>query len=177
MQPAVLALGKAVRLQHASSEALREQSMKIADFQQYVGKEIGVSRWFQITQGRINSFAEVTEDWQAIHIDPIAAARTSFGGTIAHGFLVLALLGPMLAETLPSFEDRAVAINYGFDKVRFVSPVSVDARIRGRFTLVEARSQPTGDQINRFSVRVEIEGLTRPALVADWLTMERALSS
>jgi acyl dehydratase len=177
MQPAILTLGRTVPFQHASSEALREQPMKIADFQQYAGKEIGVSRWFDITQDRINAFADLTEDWQAIHIDPIAAARTSFGGTIAHGFLVLALMSAMLAEMLPDFEDRAMAINYGFDKIRFVSPVSVNARIRGRFTLVEARCQPNGDQIHHFSVRVEIEGLTKPAVVADWLSMERPLSS
>ena len=150
-----------------------EQRVKIADFRQYVGKEIGVSRWFEITQDRINGFADLTEDWQAIHIDPIAAAQTSFGGTIAHGFLVLSLLSPMLADMLPKFEDRAMAINYGFDKVRFVSPVSVDARIRGRFTLMEALSKLNGDRMHRFSVCVEIEGLTKLALVAEWLSLER----
>jgi acyl dehydratase len=151
--------------------------MKIAEFQQYVGKEIGVSRWFDITQARINGFADLTEDWQAIHVDPIAAARTAFGGTIAHGFLILAMTSAMLAEMLPEFEDRAMAINYGFDKIRFVSPVSVNARIRGRFTLVEAHCRPNGDQMHHFSVRVEIEGVTKPAVVADWLSMERPLSS
>jgi acyl dehydratase len=149
--------------------------MKIADFQQYVGKEIGLSRWFEITQDRINAFADLTEDWQAIHIDPIAAARTSFGGTVAHGFLILALFSPMLAEMLPNFEDRSMAINYGFDKIRFVSPVPVNARIRGRFTLVEAHAQPNGDQMHHFAVRVEIEGLAKPAVVADWLSLERPL--
>ena len=106
------------------------------------------------------------------HVEYLAA----FQQQIAHGFLVLALLSPMLAEMLPNFEDRAMAINYGFDKIRFVSPVPANARIRGRFTLVEARAQPNGGQMHQFDVRVEIEGQVKPAVVAAWLSMERALT-
>jgi acyl dehydratase len=147
--------------------------MKIAEFSQFVGKEIGVSRWFSISQDRIRVFAEVTEDRQGIHVDEIAAAKSPFGSTIAHGFLLASLLSAMLGEVLPPFEDRAFAMNYGFDKLRFVSPVPVNARVRGRFILTEVQIRPSGDQMNRFAVNIEIEGEAKPAMAADWLTIER----
>jgi acyl dehydratase len=145
----------------------------ISDHQQRVGEELGASRWFAIGQARIDEFAELTEDRQAIHIDPVAAAATAFGGPIAHGFLGLSLLSAMLSDVLPPLTDRAALINYGFDKVRFVSPVRAGSRIRGRIKLTESTPRPNGDQLNRYSVTVEIENELRPALIADWLTLER----
>jgi acyl dehydratase len=145
----------------------------IADLQQRVGEELGASRWFVMDQVRIRQFAELTEDRQAIHIDPVAAAATAFGGPIAHGFLSLSLLSAMLSDVLPPLTDRAVLINYGFDKVRFVSPVRAGSRIRGRVKLAESTARANGDQLNRYSVTIEIENEPRPALIADWLTIER----
>ncbi len=150
--------------------------MKIAEFKENVGREIGVSRWFPIGQARIDDFADLTEDRQGIHVDTAAAAQSAFGATIAHGFLVLSLLSAMAAEVLPPFDDREFSLNYGFDKVRFVAPVRAGGRVRGRFTLVEASPRTGRDQLNRFAVTVEIEGETKPALVAEWLTLERPVS-
>jgi acyl dehydratase len=150
--------------------------MKIAEFQENVGREIGVSRWFPIGQARIDAFADLTEDRQGIHVDTAAAAQSAFGGTIAHGFLVLSLLSAMAAEVVPPFDDREFSLNYGFDKVRFVAPVRAGARVRGRFTLVEASPRTGRDQSHRFAVTVEIEGATKPALVAEWLTLERPVN-
>jgi acyl dehydratase len=147
--------------------------VNIVGFKEHVGQEIGVSRWFVIEQARIDAFAEITEDWQRIHVDTAIAAQLPFGATIAHGFLVLSLLSAMAADVLPAIDDREFAMNYGFDKIRFVSPVRVGSRIRGRFKLIEAVSRASGDQINRFAVMVEIEAETKPALVAEWLTLER----
>ena len=145
----------------------------IADRQQCVGEELGLSRWFVMGQNRIDEFAELTEDRQAIHIHPVAAAATAFGGPIAHGFLGLSLLSAMLLDLLPPLAERAVLINYGFDKVRFVSPVRAGSRIRGRMKLTESTPRLNGDRLNRYSVTVEIENEPRPALIADWLMIER----
>jgi acyl dehydratase len=151
-------------------------SLKLTEFQENVGREIGVSRWFPIGQARIDGFADLTEDRQGIHVDTASAAQSAFGATIAHGFLVLSLLSAMAAEVLPPFDDRAFSMNYGFDKVRFVSPVRAGARVRGRFTLAAASARANGDQLNRFSVTVEIEGETKPALIAEWLTLDRPVN-
>ena len=100
-----------------------------------VGKEVGLSQWRTVTQQMIDTFAEATDDHQWIHTDPErAAAETPFGGTIAHGFLTLSVLSPMAYEALPSIEGSTMAINYGFDRVRFAMPVKSGARIRARFT-------------------------------------------
>jgi len=143
------------------------------EFSQYAGREIGVSPWKTIDQERINRFAEVTEDRQAIHIDADMAAISVFGARIAHGFLILSLLSALLQDALPPFEDRGVLINYGFDKIRFVSPVQSGARIRGRFTLIESVVREPGVYMNKFAVVVEVENQSKPGLVAEWLTLER----
>jgi acyl dehydratase len=135
-----------------------------------IGQEIGVSSWHVVDQSRIDSFATVTEDHQFIHVDPERAAReTPFGGTIAHGFLSLSMMSAFAYEVLPSIEGTAMSVNYGFDKLRFVSPVRAGARIRGRFTLADATLRAPKELLSRTSVTVEIEGETKPALVADWL--------
>jgi len=136
-----------------------------------IGAETGVSRWFEISQARIDAFAEVTEDRQFIHVDPVAAKATPFGGAIAHGFLTLSMLSAIAYDALPRVEGLAMGVNYGFDKVRFVAPVRAGARIRGRFKLEAlTRRSPTELQaIN--AVTVEIEGADKPALVAQWLSL------
>ena len=135
------------------------------------GTEIGVSRWIAIDQAMIDAFAETTLDRQFIHIDPAAATKTPFGGTIAHGFLTLSLLSAMIQDALPPVAGRAMGVNYGFDKVRFVTPVKSGARVRGRFTLAEVKHRSPKEVQVRYAVTVEIEGVAKPALIADWLTL------
>jgi acyl dehydratase len=134
-----------------------------------VGQEVGVSSWLTIDQARIKAFADATEDRQFIHVDPAAAAQTPFGGTIAHGFLSLSLLSRMGAEAMLIPEGVKFAVNYGFDRVRFLSPVGSGKRVRGRFTLDSAEEKAPGQWLLRHIVTVEIEGEAKPALTAVWL--------
>ncbi|MGM4987498.1 MaoC family dehydratase [Tardiphaga sp. 215_C5_N2_1] len=134
-----------------------------------VGKEVGVSPWHVMDQKRIDAFAAATEDFQFIHVDPARAAATPFGSTIAHGFLTMSMLSVFSYEALPQLADVAMGVNYGTDKIRFVSPVKAGARIRGRFTLTEATLRKPKELFTRTHVTVEIEGEDKPALVADWL--------
>jgi acyl dehydratase len=140
-------------------------------FPDFIGKEVGVSRWFTVAQARINAFAEVTEDHQFIHVDPERAASTPFGGTIAHGFLTLGLLAPMSQDALPKVERSVMGVNYGFDQIRFLAPVRSGARIRGRFVLAAADLKGTDRWLLKHTVTVEIENEAKPALIADWLSM------
>lgn len=133
-----------------------------------VGTEVFVGAWLEIDQERIDRFAQATGDFQWIHVDRIrATAESPFGGPIAHGFLTLALLGKyyedFLGEALP-FCDMGV--NYGLNRVRFTAAVPVGARVRGRFVLSRVEDIPAGLQMS-FTVTVEIEGSSRPALVAE----------
>ena len=137
-----------------------------------VGKETGVSEWITIDQDRINVFADVTEDHQFIHVDPEAAKATPFGTTIAHGFLSLSMLSKLAAGCVIVLEGVKMGVNYGFDKVRFSAPVKSGKRIRGRFTLMSADQKMPGQWTFKYAVRVEIEGEDKPALVAEWLTMQ-----
>lgn len=137
-----------------------------------VGEELGVSDWIEVDQNRIDAFAEVGIDHQFIHIDPErAAAETPFGGTIAHGFLTLALLVPMGATALPELADRAMGINYGLEKMRFLAPVRAGRRVRGRFRLLEVSERQARQVLIRYGVTVEIEGEEKPALAAEWLAL------
>jgi acyl dehydratase len=131
-----------------------------------------VSRWMLVDQARIDAFAKVTEDEQFIHVDPERAAATVFGGTVAHGFLTLSLLSAMAYSALPRIEDAAHGVNYGFDRVRFVSPVPSGSRVRGRFTLRALTPRSAREWQSTYEVSVEIEGAQKPALVATWLTMQ-----
>lgn len=136
-----------------------------------VGQEIGMSDWLLVDQPRIDSFAEVTEDHQFIHVDPVAARRTPFGGTIAHGFLSLSLLSRMAADAFLMPEGVKMAVNYGFDRVRFLSPVRSGKRVRGRFTLASAEEKRPGQWQFVHNVTVEIEDELKPALTAEWIGM------
>jgi acyl dehydratase len=147
------------------------RSMTIERYIALAGTEIGVSRWFAIEQKRIDAFAEITEDRQFIHIDPVAARASSFGGTIAHGFLTASMLSALAMDALPEIEGRAMGVNYGFEKLRFLSPVPAGARIRGRFKLESVTAKSPTEFLSRNNVTVEIEGGAKPALVADWLTL------
>src|SRR5258708_7544657 len=103
--------------------------------QKKIGQEVGVSEWLQITQPMIDRFADLTDDHQFIHVDPIAAARTPFGGTVAHGFLILSTIAKFVTAADFHMQGTAMVLNYGFEKIRMVSPVKTGSRIRGRFTL------------------------------------------
>ena len=133
------------------------------------GTEVGMSSWLTIDQARIDAFADATDDHQFIHVDPAAAARTPFGGTIAHGFLTLSLLSRMAAEGMLVPEGVKMAVNYGFDRVRFMAPVRSGKRVRGRFTLDSVEEKAPGQWLLRHLVTVEIEGEDKPALTAQWL--------
>ena len=141
----------------------------IEDIQSKVGTEVGVSDWILVDQARIDAFADVTEDPQFIHIDPEAAAKTPFGGTVAHGFLTLSLLSRMAADAMPRPEGAKMGVNYGFERVRFMAPVRSGKRVRGRFTLVRCEEKRPGQWQFVHEVTVEIEGEDKPALVAEWI--------
>ena len=134
-----------------------------------LGSEVGVSSWLAIDQARIDEFADATDDHQFIHVDPDAAAKTPFGGTIAHGFLTLSLLSRMAADAMMVPEGVKMAVNYGFDRVRFLAPVKSGRRVRGRFTLDSIEEKAPGQWLLRHTVTVEIEGEDKPALTAAWL--------
>ena len=137
-----------------------------------VGTEVGVSRWILVDQARIDAFAGITEDRQFIHIDPVAAASSPFGGTIAHGFLTLSLLSAMTFDAVPPLEGVTMGINYGFDKLRFLAPVPAGSQVRGRFRLLSAEDRGGGRWLLKHAVTVEIDGSDKPALVAEWLGMQ-----
>jgi acyl dehydratase len=148
--------------------------MPVANFEEIkarIGTEIGVSDWILVDQKAIDIFAEVTGDHQFIHVDPEAAAQTPFGGTVAHGFLTLSLLSQMAAGVMLIPPTIRMAVNYGFEKVRFIAPVRSGKRVRGRFTLVSAEEKRPGQWQFLHHVIVEIEGEEKPALTADWIGM------
>jgi acyl dehydratase len=144
-------------------------AIQFKDYASLAGKEIGVSRWFEIDQSRIDKFADLTEDWQFIHVDAEKAANTPFGGTVAHGFLTLSMLAAMAYDGLPAIQGRVMGVNYGFDKIRFVTPVRSGSRVRARFKLLEVTVRGPKEFMSRSEVAVEIEGSDRPALIAEWL--------
>lgn len=137
----------------------------------YVGKEVGVSSWFTITQAQIDKFADATHDQQFIHVEPIKAAETPFGGTIAHGFLSLSLLSAISYEAGLQLENMTMGLNYGFEKVRFLQLVKVNSKVRGKMSLTEFTEKRPGQFLFNWHVEVEIEGESKPALIAQWLTM------
>ena len=137
-----------------------------------VGQEIGISKWFQVDQARINAFADTTEDWQFIHVDPQAAAASPFGGTIAHGFLTLSLASAMSYDAIKPLDGVVMAVNYGFDKLRFLAPVPAGSRVRGRFKLLAADDKGGGRWLIKHELTIEIEGGDKPALIAEWLGMQ-----
>ncbi|MGE0283602.1 MAG: MaoC family dehydratase, partial [Rhizobiaceae bacterium] len=120
-----------------------------------------------LDQDRINRFADTTEDHQFIHVDVEAAKATPFGGTIAHGFLTLSMMAAMMAEI--DKPQVQMSVNYGFDKVRFLSPVKSGKRVRGHFKLLEMTEKRPGQWQQKVEVTVEIEGEDKPALLAEWI--------
>lgn len=146
--------------------------MQLADLKAKVGESIGTSGWFLLDQDRINHFADITEDHQFIHVNPEAAKATPFGGTIAHGFLTLSMLSVMMEAT--EKPDVQMTVNYGFNKVRFLSPVKSGGRIRGHVKLLELEEKRPGQWQQVVEVTVEIAGEEKPALLAEWIFMHFA---
>ena len=134
------------------------------------GTKLGISPWIRLSQSMVNQFADITNDHQFIHIDPKRAGTESpFGGTIAHGFLTLSQLTQMAESTLAVIKDVRMSINYGFDRIRFITPVRSDARVRAHFTLELAEKRTTGEWTLHHDITVEIEHNERPALSAMWI--------
>jgi acyl dehydratase len=152
------------------NEVWKKPPVSLETYQRMVGKEVGVSSWHVVDQKRIDRYADVIEDHQFIHVNPDRAKKeTSFGTTIAHGFLTMSLLSIMSYEVMPVVEGTTMSVNYGFDRLRFISPVRSGSRVRGRFTLTEASLRKPKELLSRTSVSVEIEGEQKPALAADWI--------
>jgi len=140
----------------------------IDEVKAHVGQELGVSRWLEITQEAVDKFAEVTGDDQFIHVDPERARQTPFGGTVAHGYMVLAL-GPRFAYEMFTIENVAFALNYGANRLRFPAPVMVGSRVRMRAVLSGVDEVPGGVQVTT-TCTFEIEGAEKPGCVAEVLS-------
>lgn len=147
------------------------ETIKAEDLPSLVGKELEPSPWLEITQERVNQFADATNDHQFIHVDPKKAAETPFGGPIAHGFLTLSLLSYLNAESAIFPENMVMGINYGSDKVRYLMPVRVGQRIRSKQKVLEVTEKKPGQWLMKNAVTVEIEGEETPALIAEILSM------
>ncbi|MGE3691238.1 MAG: MaoC family dehydratase [Novosphingobium sp.] len=141
----------------------------------FIQSELGktyVSDWLEVDQAMIQAFADTTRDWNFLHVDPEAAARTEYGGTIAHGFLALSLLAPLRQDLpRPRFPGLRMGVNYGLERVRFVQPVPSGRRVRGHFTVTAIAPADPGRFREELDFSVEVEGADRPALVGRWLTM------
>lgn len=124
-----------------------------------------------VDQARIDRFADTTEDWQFIHVDPVRAQHTPFGGTIAHGFLTLSLLGGMIASAVPPVEGAGLGLNYGLNNLRFLAPLRSGKRVRGRFRLKDFAERAPGQWLSTLEVTMEIEGEEKPLLSADWIVL------
>jgi acyl dehydratase len=147
------------------------ESVKVEELPKLAGRDLEPSEWIEVTQERVNQFAEATNDFQFIHVDPEKAAQTPFGGPIAHGFLSLSLLSYLNAQTAIVPENLVMGVNYGSDKVRYLMPVRVGKRIRSKQKVLEVTEKNPGQWLMKTAVTVEIEGEETPALVAEILSM------
>ncbi|MFB9947378.1 MaoC family dehydratase [Rhizobium puerariae] len=148
------------------------REISLVDVPGLLGQELGLSDWIVVDQTMIDLFADATHDHQFIHVDPErAAAESPFGGTIAHGFLTLSLLSAMNFGSVPKIREQTMGLNYGFDRIRFMSPVRTGSRVRGRFVLSDCRFRGAGMLMTTYEVTVEIENEKKPALTANWITI------
>jgi acyl dehydratase len=146
-----------------------QKTIKPADMAKLVGQEYEPSSWLEITQQRVDQFADATNDHQFIHVDAEKAAATPFGGPIAHGYLTLSLLSFLTAENARLPEGLLMAVNYGSDKVRFIQPVPVGSRIRARQTVLDVKERNPGQYLVKSKIIIEIEHAEKPALIAETL--------
>jgi len=148
------------------------KTIPIAQIVASAGTSETTSPWLEISQAMIDQFADATHDHQFIHVDEARAkAETPYGGTIAHGFLTLSLLSKFAMDSIPKATETVRSVNYGFEKIRFLSPVRSGSKVRGNIKLAECTERKPGDFLSRYIVSVEIEGEEKPALVAEWLGM------
>jgi len=143
----------------------------LAQIEATLGQALPPTRWFEITQDMINAHADTHQDWQYIHVDPVRAAKTPFGGPVAHGFLTLSMLSAMVYDTPLELDGATVGVNYGFEKIRFISPVLAGSRVRGVFTPTAVKKRRADEIMITLEVLVEIEGTSAPALAATWLNL------
>jgi acyl dehydratase len=148
-----------------------EGNISVEDFKNSAGTELGPSDWLLIDQQRINIFADATNDHQFIHVDAEKAAATTFGSTIAHGFLSLSLISHLVGQIMLKPKGTVMGINYGSDKVRFLQPVKVNSRVRARARVEKVSARPGGQFLVKSTITVEIENEQRPALVAEILSL------
>lgn len=157
----------------AGAEPLRPRSgreiVTFAQLRDSAGAAPTLSGWHLIDQPMVNRFADVTGDHAYIHVDPERAAASRFGGTVAHGLLVLSLLPAMLHEATPLVRGTTMSANYGYDRVRFIAPVPVGSRVRGRFTLARIEPRGPGYFMLHYDITIEVEGQERPACSAHWM--------
>ncbi|HBO6816533.1 MaoC family dehydratase [Pseudomonas aeruginosa] len=143
----------------------------VAALKDHIGKDLGHSEWLTIHQERVDQFAECTGDHQFIHVDPEKAAKTPFGGTIAHGFLSLSLIPKLMEGLLVLPEGLKMAVNYGLDTVRFIQPVRVGSRVRLGLTLLDVNEKNPGQWLIKARATLEIEGQEKPAYIAETLSL------
>jgi len=146
-------------------------TIRAQDIPTLIGQQLPPSPWLEITQERVQQFADATNDHQFIHLDPERAANTPFGGTIAHGFLSLSLLTYLNNQSGVAPENLEMVINYGSDKVRYLAPVRVGKRIRSVQTVTDATEKRPGQWLMKIHASVEIDGEQTPALIAETLSM------
>jgi len=147
-------------------------TISLHDLTQKIGTVVGISAWYTIDQQLIDNFGTLTLDRYFIHVDPERAKNESpYGGTIAHGLLILSLLSDMASSSLPVCSGMRSAVNYGFDKIRFVEAVPSGSRVRAHFKLAAVSERSASQVLLRYSVHVEIENNVKPALIADWLSL------
>jgi acyl dehydratase len=159
-----------MKLRHTAVSKSRERRMTPQEVKAKVGQNVGTSEWVEMSQERINLFAEATGDHQFIHIDPDKAKLTPFGGTIAHGFLTLSMIPYLSANSdLPKVDGVKMGVNYGGNKTRFISPVRSGKRIRGHWKLLELEEKRPGQWQQTHEITIEIEGEDKPALITEWI--------
>jgi acyl dehydratase len=146
---------------------MSENKIEMAELPGKSGTHLGYTDWQEMTQDRVNQFADVTDDHQYIHVDVERAKSSPFGGTVAHGFLTLSLVAP-ITQQLMQVTDASAAVNYGLDRVRFPAPLPVGSEFRGGAEIVEVTEIPHGLQV-KARVTVEVKGAEKPSLVADSL--------
>ena len=155
----------------AELEAIRRKLVPLTAYRQLLNGPEQVSDWLLVDQSMIDTFADATRDHQFIHVDrERAESETPFGGTIAHGFLTLSLLSALAFDAMPGVERTRMGVNYGFERVRFLSPVKSGARVRGKFRLVGLIERAVSIQ-SAWNTVVEVEGMVKPAIEAHWITL------
>ncbi len=147
------------------------KTISLEEFRNLAGTELGPSQWLRIDQDRIDRFADATDDYQFIHVDPEQAAKTPFGSTIAHGYLTLSLVPYLNAESMVAPLGTVMAINYGSDKIRFLQPVTTGSRVRLNSKVLSVQEKAHGQWLLKAAVTMEIEGARKPALIAELLTL------